>query len=155
MIRQVWLHRLTTEYGYPLSRIRVEDPIRMGRDTSKRADIIITDEDHAGSIYAIIEIKHAKERDGKDQLKSYTNATGAPLAMWSNGVEMVVWNRKDPNYFIQIPELPTASQTIESIVNQPWTIKDLLDKEAERLSPICPTSWLSLGATDTTNPICH
>ncbi len=132
VIRQVWLHRLTSEYGYPLSRIRVEDPITMGRDTSKRADIVITDEDHAGSIYAIIEIKHAKEKDGKDQLKSYTNATGAPLAMWSNGVEAVVWNRNNPNHFTPISAFPTASQTIAAIVNEPWTIQNLLDKEAER-----------------------
>ena len=65
-------------------------------------------------------------------MRSYTNATGAPLAVWSRGAETIVWNRKDPNFFIEIPEFPSATQTIESIVNQPWTIDDLIAKEEER-----------------------
>jgi type I restriction enzyme M protein len=74
----------------------------------------------------------ASEKDGKDQLKSYTNATGAPLAMWSNGVEAVVWNRNNLNHFTPISAFPTAGQTIAAIVNEPWTIQNLIDKEAER-----------------------
>ena len=52
--------------------------------------------------------------------------------MWSRGAETIVWNRKDPNFFIEIPEFPSATQTIESVVNQPWTIDDLIAKEEER-----------------------
>lgn len=132
IVRQLWLDRLTGEYGYPLSRIRVEDPVVIGRDATKKADIVITDEHRSEALYAVIEVKQVKAKDGKEQLRSYTNATGAPLAVWSRGAETIVWNRKDPNFFVEIAELPTASQTISSIVNQPWTIDDLVAKEAER-----------------------
>lgn len=57
VVRQLWLDRLTTSYGYPLSRIRVEDPIVIGRDATKKADIVITDEHRSEAIYAIIEVK--------------------------------------------------------------------------------------------------
>lgn len=132
VVRQLWLDRLTTQYGYPLSRIRVEDPVVIGRDATKKADIIITDERRPDALYAVIEVKQVKAKDGKEQLRSYTNATGAPLAVWSRGAETIIWNRKDPNFFVEIAEFPTASQTIASIVNQPWTIADLVAKETER-----------------------
>jgi type I restriction enzyme M protein len=84
-VRQLWLLRLTTHYGYPLSRLAVEYPITFGRDTSKRADIVIFDADRPTVPYTIVEVKHGKSKDGKEQLRSYTHATGAPLALWSNG----------------------------------------------------------------------
>lgn len=43
VIRQLWLQRLLVEYGYSASRITVEYPITFGRDSSKRADIVIFD----------------------------------------------------------------------------------------------------------------
>lgn len=132
VIRQLWLDRLTTHYGYPLSRIRVEEPVVIGRDATKKADIVITDAKRPDVLYAVIEVKQVKAKDGKEQLRSYTNATGAPLALWSRGVETIVWNRKDPNFFVEIPDLPTASQTIRSVVDTPWTIDVLVTKEAER-----------------------
>lgn len=132
VVRQLWLDRLVHEFGYPMSRIRVEEPIVIGRDATKKADLVITDAERPESLYAIIEVKQVKAKDGKEQLRSYTNATGAPLAIWSRGAETIVWNRKDPNFFIEIPEFPSATQTIESVVNQPWTIDDLIAKEEER-----------------------
>ena len=36
------------------------------------------------SVYCMLEIKKHNAKDGKDQLKSYTNATGAPLAVWTD-----------------------------------------------------------------------
>lgn len=47
-------------------------------------------------------------------------------------MRQVVWHRKNPNYFVVIPELPTVSQTIEDIVGQPWTIQTLIEKEEQR-----------------------
>ncbi|HRH80873.1 MAG TPA: type I restriction enzyme HsdR N-terminal domain-containing protein [Thiobacillaceae bacterium] len=47
LVRQLWLHRRVGEYKSPLSRITVEYPITFGRDTSKRADIVVVDPDHA------------------------------------------------------------------------------------------------------------
>jgi type I restriction enzyme M protein len=134
IIRQLWLQRLQNEFKYPSSRLAVEYPITFGRDSSKRADIVVFDPDRPTVPYIIIEVKQPTEKDGKDQLKSYCHATGAPLALWSDGLLEVVWHRKNPNYFVEIPELPTASQTIEDIVGQPWTIETLIEKEEKRES---------------------
>ena len=57
-------------------------------------------------------------KDGKEQLKSYCHATGAPLALWSNGRDKTLWHRKNPNYFVEIPELPTATQSIADVAEQ-------------------------------------
>lgn len=131
-VRQLWIARLTNRYGYPLSRIAVEYPITFGRDTSKRADIVVFDADRPTVPYIVVEVKQGKAKDGKEQLRSYAHATGAPLAVWTNGEQTVVWHRKNPNYFVEIPELPTAGQTIDDIAGQPWTIETLVEKEKAR-----------------------
>ena len=130
--RQLLLSRLLNHYSYPTSRIAVEYPITFGRDSSKRADIVVFDADRPTVPYIIVEVKQPKLRDGKEQLRSYAHATGAPLAMWSNGVQNEVWHRRNPNYFVSIHDIPHASQTIEDILSQPWTIDTLIDKENER-----------------------
>jgi type I restriction enzyme M protein len=132
IIRQLWLYRLQHHYKYPRSRLTVEYPVTFGRDSSKRADIVVFDHDRPTVPYLIIEVKQTNVKDGKDQLKSYTHATGAPLALWSDGTTAVAWHRKNPNYFVEIPDVPTALQTIDSIVSQPWTIATLLEKEKQR-----------------------
>ena len=130
--RQLWLARLIDRYGYPTSRLDVEYPVTFGRDRSKRADIVVFDADRPTVPYVMIEVKQPKLRDGKEQLRSYAHATGAPLAMWSNGILVEVWHRKNPNYFVSIHHLPRVDETIEDIVNQPWTIQTLIDKDQER-----------------------
>ncbi len=132
-VRQYWLHLLQITYGYPLKRLAVEYPITFGRDSSKRADIVVFDADRPTVPYIVVEVKHGRAKDGKEQLRSYTHATGAPLALWSNGPDSKVWNRKNPNYLQEIPHLPTATQDIEDIINEPWTLKTLEDKENERV----------------------
>lgn len=132
IIRQLWLHRLECDYDYALGRLSVEYPITFGRDSSKRADIVVFDADRPTVPYLIGEVKQPTEKSGKDQLKSYCHATGAPLALWSDGLRKVVWHRKNPNYFTIIPDLPTAHQTIEDIIGQPWTIETLVEKEKQR-----------------------
>lgn len=131
-VRQLWLGRLLGRYAYPKKRIAIEYPITFGRDSSKRADIVVFDPDRPTVPYIIIEVKQGNLRDGKEQLRSYCHATGAPLAMWSNGVLDEVWHRKNPNYFVAIHHLPTATQAIDDIVNEPWTIATLIEKEEER-----------------------
>lgn len=132
VVRQLWLTQLVERFKYPLSRLQVEYPITFGRDTSKRADIIIFDPDRPTVAYAVIEVKQATAKGGKEQLKSYTHATGAPLAMWSDGISSIVWHRKNPNYFEEIPCLPRAHETIEQVAGQPWTIDTLIEFEKQR-----------------------
>ncbi|MBV8549133.1 MAG: N-6 DNA methylase [Alphaproteobacteria bacterium] len=132
IVRQLWLIHLHHHYQYPVSRLTVEYPITFGRDSSKRADIVVFDADRPTVPYLVVEVKQEKAKDGKEQLKSYTHATGAPLALWSNGIQSVIWHRKNPNYFVEIPDLPTMGQTIDDIVGQPWTIQTLIEKENQR-----------------------
>ena len=86
-VRQLYLFKLFHEYGYPTSRIEVEFPILFGREV-KRADIAIMDKDRPMVPYIVVELKKPKLSDGKEQLKSYCNATGAPIGVWTNGEQL-------------------------------------------------------------------
>ena len=132
LVRQLWLQRLHNHFGYPLARLAVELSVTFGRDTSKRADIVVFDADRPTVPYLIVEVKQPKLKDGKEQLKSYCHATGAPLALWSNGTLAVSWHRKNPNYFVEVPDIPSATQTIDDIAGQPWTIAKLIEIEKLR-----------------------
>ena len=39
---------------------------------------------------------------------------------------------ENPNYFVSIHDLPRVDETITDIVDQPWTISTLIEKEDER-----------------------
>ena len=114
-VRQLYLYKLIHEYGYPASRIEVEFPIHFGREV-KRADIAIMDKDRPMVPYIIVELKKPKLSDGKEQLKSYCNATGAPIGVWTNGEQISYYNRKDPNYFEPITNIPKVSEKLSDIV---------------------------------------
>ena len=81
------------------------------------------------SVYCVIEVKKHTAKDGKEQLKSYVNATGAPLAIWTNGVTIDYYERLDPNYFEPLTDIPTADQTIEDIKDESFTYLDLMKKD--------------------------
>ncbi|MBP0018426.1 MAG: N-6 DNA methylase [Cyanobacteria bacterium SBLK] len=124
-IRQLYLKVLRDRYGYSRDRAIVEYSVKFGRET-KKADIAIMDKDRPTVPYIIIELKKPKEKDGKEQLKSYCNATGAPIAVWTNGDAISRWHRKDPNYFELITNIPTATQTLEDILQIKFTLEDLI-----------------------------
>lgn len=105
VVRQLLIDKLKNEYGYPISRMQLEYPVYFGRQV-KRADIVIMDADRPIIPYIIIEVKKPKFKEGKEQLKSYCNSTGAPIAVWSNGEQIAYYNRKDPNYFEEIRDFP-------------------------------------------------
>ncbi len=116
-VRQLYLYKLIHDYGYPESRIELEAPIHFGREV-KRADIVITDKDRPIVPYIIIELKKPKLTDGKEQLKSYCNATGAPIGVWTNGEQVSSYNRKDPNFFEAISDIPKATQKLSDIIGE-------------------------------------
>lgn len=125
IVRQLYLHSLTKDYGYPMARIEVEFGVHFGREV-KRADIVVMDKDRSTIPYIIVELKKPKLKDGKEQLKSYCNATGAPIGVWTNGEQISWYHRKDPNYFEDITELPQATQKLSNIINEQFTIDDLI-----------------------------
>lgn len=125
IVRQLYLYSLTKNYGYQMDRIEVEYGVHFGREV-KRADIVVMDKDRATIPYVIVELKKPKLKDGKEQLKSYCNATGAPIGVWTNGEQISWYHRKDPNYFEDITELPHATQKLSDIINEQFTIDDLI-----------------------------
>ncbi|MDF5709230.1 MAG: N-6 DNA methylase [Nostoc sp. S4] len=124
-IRQLYLQVLNQRLHYPFSRIQVEYGVNFGREV-KRADIVVMDKDRPNTVYMIVELKKPKLKDGKDQLRSYCNATGAPIAVWTNGEQISYYQRKDPNYFEDIPSLPNANQTLADILQIKFTLEDLI-----------------------------
>lgn len=130
VVRQLFAKKLMDEYGYPAERMTFEYNVHFGRDV-KRADIVILDKNDVSAPYIIVETKKPKAKDGKEQLKSYCNGTGASIAVWTNGESVIFYNRKDPNYFEQIPDIPKNSQKLSDVLSEKWTIEDL--KKNDRL----------------------
>ena len=128
LIRQLYVERLLNRYHYPRERVRFEHLVNFGRE-KKRADIVILDKDRADTPYIIVEVKKPKLQDGKAQLRSYCNATGAPIAVWTNGQQISHYHRRDPNYFEDITDIPNADQTLADILSERFTLKDLILKD--------------------------
>ena len=106
----------------------LEVPVNFGREI-KRADIVVFDKDRPNVPYIMVEIKKPKLKDGKEQLRSYCNATGSPMGVWSNGGSISYYHRKDPNYFEDITDIPTVHQSLSDVLNERFTIDDLIAKD--------------------------
>ncbi len=128
IVRQLYTSRLINEYGYPQNRLAFEHLVTFGRE-KKKADIVIFDKDRIDAPYIIVELKKPKLKDGKDQLRSYCNATGAPIGVWTNGEKISHYHRKDPNYFEDITDIPKANQSLKDILSDRFTLKDLIIKD--------------------------
>ena len=124
VVRQLYLMVLMRVKDYPNYRIQLEYEVSFGRE-KKRADIVVTDKDNHNVPYIIVELKKPKLRDGKEQLKGYCNATGAPIGVWTNGQQISYYHRKDPNYFEDISDIPNAHQKLSDIIGEKWTYEDL------------------------------
>ncbi|MDR1153553.1 MAG: type I restriction enzyme HsdR N-terminal domain-containing protein [Bacteroidales bacterium] len=127
-VRQLYLEILLNDYQYPADRIELEYAVTFGRE-KKRADIVIFDKDRTTSPYMIVELKKPRLKDGKEQLKSYCNATGAPIGVWTNGDSISFYHRRDPNYFEDIPNIPKAGERLSDILSERWTIDDLIKRD--------------------------
>ena len=126
IVRQLYIRKLTEEYGYPIERISVEKPVQMGSTIhDKLADIVIWDQSDPSAAYAIVECKKPKRSDGLAQLKSYCNAEGSPIGVWTNGGETIHLHRRDPNYYQTLVDLPSAGQTLSDLLKERWTLEDL------------------------------
>ncbi len=127
-VRQLMIDKLINEYNYPKELIRVEYTVTFGRE-KKYADIVVLNKQDKTSPYIIVEVKKAKAKEGKEQLKSYTNATGAPLAIWTNGNEIDYYERLDPNYFEPLTDIPKYEETIDDVKQTTFTYLDLMVKD--------------------------
>lgn len=128
LVRQLYVYKLINTYNYPRNKMELEYSVSFGRE-KKRADIVIFDKVEVTTPYIIVELKKPKLKDGKEQLKSYCNATGSPIGIWTNGGQISYYHRKDPNYFEDIPNIPNFNEKLSDILSERWTISDLIEKD--------------------------
>jgi type I restriction enzyme M protein len=137
IVRQLWIKKLLDEFHYPKDRLKIEYSVWFGSGVSdKSADIVVMQADGEHP-YIIFEVKKPKRKDGLQQLKSYCNAEGSPIGAWSNGEELVILHREEPNVFSQISSIPTIGQTLQDVITEQWTIDKLTEENRlvkERLS---------------------
>ena len=133
VVRQLMLIKLVKDYDYSLDNIQVEHEITFGRE-NKRADIVIFDKEYTNSVYIIVEVKKPKLKDGKEQLKSYCNATDAHIGVWTNGDSISYYhkvkdNNKEVSYFEDLTNIPNAHQKLTDILTERWKIDDLVKRD--------------------------
>jgi type I restriction enzyme M protein len=135
IVRQLFARNLVKQYGYPKERLEVEKTVQFGGEIhEKRADIVVYYANGSrDEPYIIVELKRAKRKDGEKQLKSYCNAEGSPIGVWTNGQQKEIWHREGYNNFISISHIPMVDQTLEQVIAEPWTI-DRLTKENKLLT---------------------
>jgi type I restriction enzyme M protein len=116
VIRQLTINKLTDDLHYPLKRLDVEVPVKMGSTyASKKADIVVYAEDSKENPYIIIEVKKPLRKDGLEQLHSYMNATGVYYGGWINGNEEVYQLRTEPNLFETLKRLPAVNEDLDDV----------------------------------------
>lgn len=126
IVRQLYLRKLINIYGYPKERIAVEKPVYFGSAVhEKAADIVVWERDAPTTPYIIVEVKKPRRKDGLEQLKSYCNAEGSPIGIWTNGSETIALHREEPNIFRNLPDIPTATQRLSEMLAERWTLEDL------------------------------
>lgn len=125
IVRQLWLHKLHAHYGYPWDRLETEKDIHFGREVhSKAVDIVVFKNDKI-TPYILVEVKAPSESKGIDQLKSYLNAEGGEIGVWSNGVKRVILYRPYPKEFDDtLPDIPHAQKTIDDLLEEKKTYYD-------------------------------
>lgn len=138
IVRQLYLRKLVQEYGYPADRVAVEKGVYFGSSMhEKRADIVVFEKDAPDTPYIIVECKKPKRKDGLEQLKSYCNAEGSPIGVWTNGGEAIYLHREEPNLFKNLPDIPRADQKLSDMLSERWDIQRLTTENRlihERLS---------------------
>ena len=126
IVRQLWVYKLITYYGYDKSEIELEKPITFGTDTgTKFADIVVYTSAEKTTPKIIIEVKKPKRKDGIEQLRSYLNAEGSPIGVWSNGSDKIILYRPYPKDFDALPEIPKKGQTPQDIQEAKLTLAHL------------------------------
>ena len=100
IVRQLWVYKLMQQYDYKAEEIDLEKSVQFGTEVkTKAADIIVYTDETKITPKIIVECKKPKRTDGIGQLKSYMNAKGAPVAVWSNGADSIILYRPYPAEF--------------------------------------------------------
>lgn len=127
IVRQLWVYKLMTQYGYAADEIDLEKGVQFGTEIgTKAADIIVYTDTTKETPKIIVECKKPKRKDGIEQLKSYMNAKGAPVAIWSNGSDSVILYRPYPAQFDDtLFDLPKKGEEAKDVLEKKKTLLDL------------------------------
>jgi type I restriction enzyme M protein len=126
IIRQLWVHKLITHYGYLPDEIDLEVSIQFGTEVgTKSADIVVYTDTTAVTPKIVIECKRPKRKDGIEQLKSYMSAKGAPVAVWSNGADRLVLYRPYPGDYDTLSDIPKRGQSPKDVLQTKRTLLQL------------------------------
>ena len=127
IVRQLWVYKLIHQYGYQPDEIDLEKSVQFGTEVgTKAADIIVYTDDTKETPKIIVECKKPKRKDGIEQLKSYMNAKGAPVAVWSNGSDSIILYRPYPKEFDDtLVDLPRRGQESKDVLEAKKTLLQL------------------------------
>jgi type I restriction enzyme M protein len=127
IVRQLWIYKLIHQYGYMADEIEIEKSVQFGTEVgTKAADIIVYNDDSKETPKIIVECKKPKRKDGIEQLKSYMNAKGAPVAVWSNGSDSIILYRPYPKEFDDtLFDIPKRGQEPKDVLEAKKTLLQL------------------------------
>jgi type I restriction enzyme M protein len=127
IIRQLWVYKLIHQYGYREDEIDLEASVQFGTEVgTKAADIIVYTDNTKETPKIIVECKKPKRKDGIEQLKSYMNAKGAPVAVWSNGSDSIILYRPYPKEFDDtLFDIPKRGQEPKDVLETKKTLLQL------------------------------
>jgi len=127
IVRQLWVYKLIHQYGYQPDEIDLEKSVQFGTEVgTKAADIIVYTDADKETPKIIVECKKPKRKDGIEQLKSYMNAKGAPVAVWSNGSDSVILYRPYPREFDDtLVDIPRRDQEPRDVLEAKKTLLQL------------------------------
>jgi type I restriction enzyme M protein len=126
IVRQLWIYKLHHAYQYPMDHIVVEHPVDFGTVTAEKAADILVFQKDGRTAKIVVEVKRPDRKDGLSQLKSYLNAEGSPVGVWSNGLERVILYRPYPREFEDtLTEIPTFHQDPKDVLAAKLTLGQL------------------------------
>ena len=127
IVRQLWVYKLIHQYGYKEDEIDLEKSVQFGTEIgTKAADIIVYTDATKETPKIIVECKKPKRKDGIEQLKSYMNAKGAPVAIWSNGSDSIILYRPYPTEFDDtLFDIPKRGQEAKDVLEAKKTLLQL------------------------------
>ena len=127
IVRQLWVYKLIHQYDYKADEIDLEASVQFGTEVgTKSADIIVYSDNTKETPKTIVECKKPKRKDGIEQLKSYMNAKGAPVAVWSNGSDSIIIYRPYPAQFDDtLFDIPKRDQAPKDVLETKKTLLQL------------------------------
>lgn len=126
IVRQLWLYKLRYVYNYPIDHIAVEFQVDFGTVTAEKAADIVVFQKDGKTAKIILEVKRPERKEGINQLKSYLNAEGSPVGVWSNGQERIILYRPYPREFEDtLTEIPSFNQEPKDVLRAKLTLDNL------------------------------